>query len=151
MADVPRPPLARVGDLPQPAYSDRVLSLLLEGGFDADQAFSVHLVLLNLVRGFATNVEAEVDSEADSGLTADEWMDTQREALDAAMAGQDLPALRSVLTEFGRVGYAYDLDRLFALGLELMLSGIAAWTSPPRVPAVEETNCPAAPPQPGTA
>jgi hypothetical protein len=70
------------------AYSDRVLRLLLTAGFTADQAFSLHLVLLNLLRGFATSVEAESASEVDSGLTADEWMDTQRAALEDAMAGQ---------------------------------------------------------------
>lgn len=113
------------------AYSDRVLRLLLTAGFAADQAFSLHLVLLNLLRGFATSVEAESASEVDSGLTADEWMDTQRAALEDAMAGQDLPALHRVMSELEPGGYDYDLDHLFTLGLELVLSGIAARTSHP--------------------
>lgn len=113
------------------AYSDRVLRLLLTAGFTADQAFSLHLVLLNLLRGFATTVEAESASEVDSGLTADEWMDTQRAALEDAMAGQDLPALRRVMSELEPGGYDYDLDHLFTLGLELVLAGIAARTSHP--------------------
>jgi hypothetical protein len=56
-------------------------------------------------------------------------MNTQRVALDDAMAGQDLPALRSMLAELGPGGYDYDLDRLFALGLELVLDGIAGRAS----------------------
>jgi hypothetical protein len=111
------------------AFSDRVLRLLLTAGFTAEEAFSLHLVLLNLLRGFATSIEAESVSEVDSGLTADEWMDTQRAALEDAMAGQDLPALRRVMSEFEPGGYEYDLDHLFTLGLELVLTGIAARTA----------------------
>ena len=59
----------------------------------------MHLILFNFVRGFATSLEMEATAEADTGVTADEWMDVQKPA--GRFAGQqDLPAFRAVLTSF---------------------------------------------------
>ena len=78
-------------------YSESVLATLLDRGLKPATAFSMHLILFNFVRGFATSLEMEATAEADTGVTADEWMDVQKPALEAVLADRDLPAFRAVL------------------------------------------------------
>jgi Tetracyclin repressor-like, C-terminal domain len=79
--------------------------------------------LFNFVRGFATSLEMEATAEADTGVTADEWMDVQKPALEAVLADRDLPAFRAVLNSFEPEGYDMDLDELFEAGLRYLLNG----------------------------
>jgi hypothetical protein len=58
----------------------------------------------------------EATAEADTGVTADEWMDVQKPALEAVLADQDLPAFRAVLDSFEPDGFDMDLDALFEAG-----------------------------------
>jgi len=104
-------------------YSERVLATLLDRGLKPATAFSMHLILFNFVRGFATSLEMEATAEADTGVTADEWMDVQKPALDALLADRDVPAFRAVLDSFEPDGYDMDLDQLFETGLSYLLAG----------------------------
>jgi AcrR family transcriptional regulator len=105
-------------------YSERVLATLLDRGLKPATAFSMHLILFNFVRGFATSLEMEATAEADTGVTADEWMDVQKPALDALLADRDVvPAFRAVLDSFEPEGYDMDLDQLFETGLSYLLAG----------------------------
>jgi len=81
------------------------------------------LILFNFVRGFATSLEMEATAEADTGVTADVWMDVQKPALEAVLADRDLPAFRAVLDSFEPEGYDMDLDELFDTGLQYLLNG----------------------------
>jgi hypothetical protein len=54
----------------------------------------------------------ELTAEADTGVTADEWMDVQMSALTAVLADQDMPAFRAVLDSFMPDGFDMDLDEL---------------------------------------
>jgi hypothetical protein len=83
----------------------------------------MHLILFNYIRGFATSLEMEAVAEADTGVTADEWMNVQKPALEAVLADQDLPAFRAVLDSFGPDGYDIDVDELFEAGLSYLLDG----------------------------
>jgi DNA-binding transcriptional regulator YhcF (GntR family) len=105
------------------AYSEHVLAALLDRGLKPATAFSVHLILFNFVRGFATSLETEATAEANTGVTADEWMDVQKPALQALLADRDLPAFRAVLESFEPAGYDMDLDELFGAGLDYLLDG----------------------------
>jgi len=105
------------------AYTERVLATLLDRGLKPETAFSMHLILFNFVRGFATSLEMEAIAEADTGVTADEWMDVQKPALEAVLADRDLPAFRAVLNSFEPEGYDMDLDELFETGLRYLLNG----------------------------
>ena len=105
------------------AYSESVLATLLDRGVKPATAFSMHLILFNFVRGFATSLEMEATAEADTGVTADEWMDVQKPALDALLADRDVPAFRAVLDSFEPDGYDMDLDQLFETGLSYLLAG----------------------------
>jgi AcrR family transcriptional regulator len=105
------------------AYTDHVLATLLSRGVQPATAFSMHLILFNYIRGFATSLEMEATAEADTGVTADEWMDVQKPALEAVLADQDLPAFRAVLDSFEPDGFDMDLDALFEAGLGYLLDG----------------------------
>ncbi len=105
------------------AYSEHVLATLLDRGLKPATAFSMHLILFNFVRGFATSLEMEATAEANTGMTADEWMDVQMPALQALLADRDLPAFRAVLDSFEPAGYDMDLDELFGAGLDYLLDG----------------------------
>jgi AcrR family transcriptional regulator len=105
------------------AYTEHVLATLLDRGLKPATAFSMHLILFNYVRGFATSLEMEAAAEADTGVTADEWMDVQKPALDTVLADHDLPAFRAVLGSYEPGGYDLDLDELFETGLGYLLNG----------------------------
>jgi DNA-binding transcriptional regulator YhcF (GntR family) len=105
------------------AYTEQVLATLLARGLKPATAFSMNLILFNFVRGFATSLEMEATAEADTGVTADEWMEVQKPALGALVADRDLPAFRAVLDSFEPDGFDLDLDELFESGLSYLLDG----------------------------
>jgi AcrR family transcriptional regulator len=110
-----------------PAYSltrpSLALATLLDRGLKPATAFSMQLILFNYIRGFATSLEMEAAAEADTGVTADEWMDVQKPALEVLLADQDLRAFRTVLDSFEPGGYDMDVNELFEAGLRYLLDG----------------------------
>ena len=44
-------------------------------------SFSMNLILFNFVRGFATSLEMEATAEADTGVTAGEWIGVSKAGL----------------------------------------------------------------------
>ena len=105
------------------AYTEYVLATLLDRAMKPATAFSMNLILFNFVRGFATSLEMEATAEADTGVTADEWMEVQKPALEALLADRDVPAFRTVLNSFEPDGFDLDLDELFESGLRYLLDG----------------------------
>src|SRR4029453_10632731 len=105
------------------AYTEHVLATLLGRGLQPATAFSMNLILFSFVRGFATSLEMEATAEADTGVTADEWMDVQKPALEALLADRNVPAFRTVLDSFEPGGYDMDLNELFETGLHYLLDG----------------------------
>jgi hypothetical protein len=125
LADLPQAPFRLI--VPSGlAYTEQVLAALLDRGLQPATAFSMHLILF---RGFATSLEMEATAEANTGVTADEWMDVQTSVLDAVLADHDLPAFRTVLDSPEPAGYDLDLDELFETGLGYLLAGVrrATW------------------------
>lgn len=105
------------------AYTEHVLATLLDRGLQPATAFSMHLILFNYIRGFASSLEMEATAEANTGVTADEWMDVQQPALEALLTDQDVPAFRTVLSSFEPNGYDMDVNQLFEVGLGYLLEG----------------------------
>jgi DNA-binding transcriptional regulator YhcF (GntR family) len=114
-----RPPVVPSGL----AYTEHVLATLLDRGLEPATAFSMNLILFNFVRGFATSLEMETTAEADTGVSADEWMEVQKPSLVALLSDRDLPAFRTVLESFEPDGFDLDLDQLFESGLRYLLDG----------------------------
>jgi AcrR family transcriptional regulator len=109
-------------------YSEWVLGVLTRAGWDPLTTFTTHLTVFTFVRGLAMNLEMQVEAEAASGLTDDEWMRTQESALDALVADGRHPAFASVLSG---MDFDLDLDALFEFGLQRLLAGIAAFSPAP--------------------
>ena len=83
-------------------------------------------VVVNLfayVRGCATNVEMELESEQDTGLTEDEWLELQGAQSASVLASGRYPHLARMVAA---PDVELDLDTLFEFGLERLLEGYAA-------------------------
>ncbi|WP_336319434.1 TetR/AcrR family transcriptional regulator C-terminal domain-containing protein [Streptomyces lavendofoliae] len=125
------PWVAQIGPLGRPlvlphlmAHGEGMLAALEGSGLDARTRFDIHLLIYSHVQGLAVNLEREVQAQAATGLTEDEWMDGQEAAMRALLASGRYPALTRTLTAF-EGGYDLDLDALFHFGLTPLLDGIA--------------------------
>jgi AcrR family transcriptional regulator/DNA-binding transcriptional regulator YhcF (GntR family) len=106
-------------------YTEWLLGILDEHGVDAATAFSTHLMLFNLARGIAINLEPEREAQAETGMDNEEWMDANEGALRAILSPGAHPRFERILES----GYDLDLDALFEFGLQCVLDGL--------VPALE--------------
>jgi DNA-binding transcriptional regulator YhcF (GntR family)/AcrR family transcriptional regulator len=107
-------------------YTEWVLGVLARAGWDPLTMFTTHLTVFTFVRGLAMNLELEAEAEAATGLTGDEWMNGQEDALAALVADGQHPAFADVLSG---MDFDLDLDALFDFGLQRLLDGIAAMES----------------------
>jgi hypothetical protein len=99
-----------------------VLTALVDAVPDLVTRFDIYLTVFSFVRGTAINLEAETVATADTGLDADEWMDTQLPILQA-LADADVHPQFSALVH---TPYDFSLDRIFDLGLGYLLDGLAS-------------------------
>ena len=102
------------------AHTEWVLAALVRHGLDPAAAFNTHIMLFSYVRGMAVNLESEAQAEAESGLTADEWMDARADTLASLAAGGSFPHFEQVAA----LDFDLDLDALFELGLRCLLDGL---------------------------
>lgn len=89
-------------------------------GLTIQEMMYVHTTLFSHVRGLALNLEAEAQAEQDSGLTSDEWNETQEHGFRAIAATGDFPLLSQLVDS----DMELDLDRLFEFGLGRLLDGL---------------------------
>jgi DNA-binding transcriptional regulator YhcF (GntR family) len=89
----------------------------------ADRMY-VNILLFAYVRGVATALEAESQAERDTGLTSDEWMETQDGALRSLLTSGELATFRRMA---GEQGFDFDLGSLFEFGLERLLDGLESF------------------------
>jgi AcrR family transcriptional regulator len=80
----------------------------------------VQVLLFSFVRGLSSALEPEVEAQRESGLTADEWMQTQEQTLVRIMRSDAFPHFTALAEE----EFDLDLDRLFEFGLTRLLDGI---------------------------
>jgi DNA-binding transcriptional regulator YhcF (GntR family) len=106
------------------AHAEWVLRAL--EGFDLDPSaiMHTHVMLFSYVRGLATSLEAEAEAERDTGMTSDEWMETQEAALDAVAGSGSFATFLRIVKESD---FDFDLDTLFEFGLMRMLDGLAVY------------------------
>jgi len=112
-------------------YSELVLSALAECGLDPTAAFDLNILLYSHVIGIAAHLEGEARAAAATGVSDEQWVTKQAPALHALVATGRFPSFDATLAEMeGRGGYDLDLDRLFELGLRLLLDGVATIVEP---------------------
>jgi hypothetical protein len=102
------------------SYSEWSLSALRDIGYAAQRMMYAHLTLFGHVRAVALSFQSEVRAQEDTGMTNDEWIDTQYELLAFVTSGH-YPSLSYVAEQ----GFDFDIDALFEYGLKRLLDGIA--------------------------
>lgn len=102
-------------------------SLRALAGLDPRTKLYAYLTVFGYVRGVAMNLEAEAQAQQDTGLTADEWMQTQEEFLRTVAEGGRLPAF----TELVEHDIDFELEDLFEFGLARVLDGLEKVLVPP--------------------
>lgn len=127
------PWLAQIGPLTRPlilphlmAYSEWMLKALDGQGLDPTTMLNLNALLYSHVQGIAVQLEREAQAASITGLSEDQWLDTQAPALAAITASGDYPTFTQVIEAVGESGYDLDLDELFEIGLSSMLDGVAA-------------------------
>jgi AcrR family transcriptional regulator len=89
-------------------------------GLTLQEMMQAHMALFNQVRGLALNLEAEAQAEQDSGLTNDEYMQTQEHGFREIARTGDFPLLDRLINSEMEL----DLDQLFEFGLGRFLDGL---------------------------
>ncbi|MDH6706742.1 AcrR family transcriptional regulator [Kitasatospora sp. MAA19] len=128
------PWLAQVGALTRPlmlpalmVHAEWALAALDGHDLAPETMLDLHVLLYCYVQGIAVHLERESQAEAGTGLTGDQWMDSQGPAMAAIVSGTRYPVFARVAGSFGKGnGYDLDLDTLFAFGLRPLLDGVAA-------------------------
>lgn len=82
----------------------------------------VQILLFSYVRGVASAFEPEAEAVRDTGLSNEEWMQSQGAAVAEAFSRHDMPMLRAFAE--GENGFDYDLEQLFRFGLARLLDGL---------------------------
>jgi DNA-binding transcriptional regulator YhcF (GntR family) len=103
-------------------YAEWSLGTLRQIGFDMDEMMYIHLSLFGHVRGTALSLQPEAQARQDTGLTNDEWMETQAFDLTDLLATGRFPTFEYLVQQ----EFDYDLDRVFEYGLQRLLDGIEA-------------------------
>ena len=98
-------------------------------GLSATELMHAAVVVAGYVRGCATDLEAELRSQQDTGLTADQWIRAHEPAYEATVATGGFPMLASI----GRAPTIdLNLTTLFEFGLSRLLDGLASWLADAR-------------------
>jgi DNA-binding transcriptional regulator YhcF (GntR family) len=126
------PWLARLVSLSRPspfpsgiAHAEWVLQALDGYGLDAADKMRIHMILFSFVQGLAVNLETESEDTIETGISDEQWMQSQQGAFDAIAASGKFPAFASMLREL-RAGFDLDFDLLFEVGLRALLDGFAS-------------------------
>jgi AcrR family transcriptional regulator len=102
-------------------HTEWVLDALDGTGIDLNDRMYIHVMLFSYVRGVATALEPENEAERDTGMTSDEWMESQEGTLESLVASG---AFADFLRLARRGNFDLDLDRLFEFGLARLLDGL---------------------------
>ena len=73
------------------AYAEWVMAALHAAGLDGHRIFQIHLTLFSHVRGLAVSLEPEAVAQQETGITYDEFIDSQDAALTALVESGRLP------------------------------------------------------------
>ncbi|MER5178191.1 TetR/AcrR family transcriptional regulator C-terminal domain-containing protein [Streptomyces sp. NPDC002896] len=112
-------PLPALGGM---RHIDWALRALDGHGLDDNTRLHTAISLFGYVRGTAADLESEEQAARDTGMSGEEWLDSQEGAMTALLAGGALPA-------FAAVRHRPDVDvsvqSLFEYGLGCLLDGVA--------------------------
>lgn len=102
--------------------TDWCMEALMGEGLSMLDALTISVSMTAYVQGLSLNNETERQAAMDTGLTSDEWMDTQARVAAEIVASGDFPTLNKLM-QMPDLDYA--LDDVFDVGLKLFLDGLA--------------------------
>jgi DNA-binding transcriptional regulator YhcF (GntR family) len=108
------------------AHTEWVMRAGTEAGLDPDTAIHLGVTVAAFVMGIASHRLTEREAQAETGLTSDEWMNAQEQQFYAITSGGRFPLLASLAAQ---PDFDLDLDRLFELGLGLILDSIPTFVA----------------------
>ncbi|MFC9327982.1 TetR/AcrR family transcriptional regulator C-terminal domain-containing protein [Kitasatospora sp. NPDC057015] len=103
-------------------HTERSIAVLVGGGLALGEAAQAAVTLAAFVCGLAVNFETEAAAVRDSGISAEEWMDSQEEYEDEDVFADParFPMFHALQ---GGPEVGLDLESLFEFGLARMLDG----------------------------
>jgi Tetracyclin repressor-like, C-terminal domain len=110
------------------AHTEHAMALLDGLGLDLETRVHIAVTLANYVRGTAVNLEPELQAEQDSGLTSDEWMESQSATMAKIVSSGEFPMFSALF----RLDLELSLDTLFEFGLGRLLDGLEMLVNRPR-------------------
>lgn len=102
-------------------YTEYVLATLAELHLDPATTLQSGVMFFAFIRGMGVALESELQAEQDSGMSSEEWMDTQLPAFAAAIT--KLPTLAQLSRE---PDIDMSIDALFERGITTLLDGLQA-------------------------
>ncbi|BCY14020.1 GntR family transcriptional regulator [Actinoplanes sp. L3-i22] len=102
-----------------------VMGSLGPTGLAASDRMLVQVLLFSFVRGVAEAIQPEAEAMRDTGMTGDEWMETQEATFHRFVAEHPSPTYEELFLR--TPDFEFDLDVLFEFGLARFLDGIGVW------------------------
>ncbi|GII94176.1 GntR family transcriptional regulator [Sinosporangium siamense] len=118
-------PLGRPLPLPGVVGHGEQLLLALDGlGLDPATMMTTEVMLYAYVQGLAVHLEREAQATSATGLSEEQWVDTQAGAINAMFFTGRAPLSAKLISDLGPDGFDFDLDRIFEFGLQTLLNGL---------------------------
>jgi AcrR family transcriptional regulator len=102
--------------------TERVLNALEGTGLNMEDRLYINITLFSFVSGVATALEPEAEAQRETGMTNDEWMDSQEAQLRELASSESLLLRMALQNDFD-----FDLEKLFEFGLGRLLDGLEAY------------------------
>ena len=103
------------------AHTERAMSILAGMGLDIADRLHMAVTLANYVRGTAVSLEPEAQARQDTGMTNDEWMETQVPLMTEIVSSGEYPMFVAMANADN---VELSLDSLFEFGLARLLDGL---------------------------
>jgi hypothetical protein len=103
------------------AHTERAMSILAGMGLDIAERLHMAVTLANYVRGTAVSLEPEAQAMQDTGMTNDEWMETQVPLMTEIVSSGEYPMFVAMANADN---VELSLDSLFEFGLARLLDGL---------------------------
>lgn len=109
------------------AHTDWTMRAVDGLGLDLPTITHVAVTLAGYVLGIAVNLESELEAQQETGVTSNEWMESQDGLMEAVTSGR-FPMLARMAEH---PDFDLDLDTVFEFGLKLLLDGLAGLIEQP--------------------
>ncbi|GAA3938160.1 TetR/AcrR family transcriptional regulator C-terminal domain-containing protein [Actinoplanes auranticolor] len=104
------------------AHTEWTMRALDGHGLAPDVLFLAAVTVANYVRGTAVNIEEEAQAEQETGMSEEQWLDSQQNRLGEILGSGRYPLMHRAVAD---PELEFDVDRLMEFGLQRLLDGLA--------------------------